>query len=390
MKRNDVQPILPAYPLTTHTNRIFLTTLRIPDENIWANGLFQNVFILYKMFEGMGYEPWLLVDNKDTNKEGKLHTQYRIIDFTTYIEQPFPITAYMEIAMSCDPSIRAYFKQKGAKITKTYLGNILNIDIETVAFYRGVNFAHHVTGQTDEIFVSPHYDIHEEYAGSINGIFGHTRIAPYVWDPVFVQNVTRYKDEGFHPDSPRNFLIMEPNISFQKMALLPILAVEAYFRKYPERVKTVLVVNGDKLRENPYFMESIAPNLTILQKGILQLMPRANIVNIAKIFQNAIVLQHQVNNSYNYSTLEWLYLGFPLIHNIESFKTYGYYYEGNDFLAATEQISFLVHNHNANLYATQAKQLFWQFSIHNPNNLKTWEKLVFPDTEPRSAPSNVP
>ena len=338
----------------------------------------------------MGYEPWLLVDNKDTNKEGKLHTQYRIIDFTTYIEQPFPITAYMEIAMSCDPSIRAYFKQKGAKITKTYLGNILNIDIETVAFYRGVNFAHHVTGQTDEIFVSPHYDIHEEYAGSINGIFGHTRIAPYVWDPVFVQNVTRYKDEGFHPDSPRNFLIMEPNISFQKMALLPILAVEAYFRKYPERVKTVLVVNGDKLRENPYFMESIAPNLTILQKGILQLMPRANIVNIAKIFQNAIVLQHQVNNSYNYSTLEWLYLGFPLIHNIESFKTYGYYYEGNDFLAATEQISFLVHNHNANLYATQAKQLFWQFSIHNPNNLKTWEKLVFPDTEPRSAPSNVP
>lgn len=377
MKGQDIQPIQPAYPVKGEKNSLFLTTVRIADDHIWANGLFQNVLIFYKMFEAMGYEPWLLVDNNENNKDAKLHTHYRLIDFKTYIQDPFKVIAYMEVAMSCDPNIRKYFKHMGAKITKTYLGNILNIDIETVAFYNGVNFSHHIAGEIDEIFVSPHYDIHEDYAGSVNGICGKTRIAPYVWDPVFIQDHGPYDDTGFKPNSPRTFVIMEPNISFQKNALIPILALEAYYRKYPGRIDTAIVVNGQKFKESQYFMESVAPNLTILKSGKLQLMPRAHTINMVKAYTHAIVLQHQVNNAYNYSSLEWLTMGFPLVHNIEAFKTYGYYYEGNDFDGASNMIDFLVHNHNKKTYASQAKQLAWQFSIHNPANMEKWDKLAF-------------
>jgi hypothetical protein len=359
--------------------RVFLTTVKIPDDHIWANGLFQNVYVIYKLFEVMGYEPWLLVDNNDNNSTAAIHKNFRLTDFKTYIQNPFPVVSYIEIAMSCDPGIRRFFRSMGAKTSKTYLGNILNIDIETITYYRDVNFSHHVAGELDEIFVSPHYDIHAEYAGSINGLCGKTRIAPYVWDPLFIENAGSYDGAGMTAETPRNFIIMEPNISFQKNCLIPIMAMEAYFRKYPKRIENVIVVNGAKIAQTPYFANSILPNLTLYKSGKLQLMPRAHMVNIVKSFKNAIVLQHQVNNQYNYSFLEWMTMGFPLIHNVPRFKEYGYYYDENNFDAAALQIEKVVASHEANkeIYRAHAKQLIWQFSIYNPVNIEGWRKIAF-------------
>jgi hypothetical protein len=259
------------------------------------------------------------------------------------------------------------------------LGNILNIDIETITFYKGVNFSHHVAGELDEICVSPHYDIHAEYAGSINGILGKTRIAPYVWDPIFIEQANPYDGSNLTVESARTFVIMEPNISFQKNSLIPILAIEAYYRKFPSRVDQVTVINGQKLKENSFFSQSILPNLTIFHNGKLNLMPRAHIVNIVKVFRNAIILQHQVNNSYNYSFLEWFTLGFPLVHNVPQFKEYGYYYEMNDFDGAADRIEQITkfHDMNKEAYKTMAKQLTWRFSIHNQENMDTWRRLAF-------------
>ena len=363
----------------TSKPRIFLTTVKIPDEHLWANGLYQNVYVVYKMFENMGMEPWLLVDNNDNNKDAALYKTFRTIDFKTYIVNPFPVVSYIEIAMSCEAGIRKFFRSMGAKTAKTYLGNILNIDIETITFYNGVNFSHHVAGELDEIFVSPHYDIHGEYAGSINGICGKTRIAPYVWEPLFIEQLPRYDPSGLTTSSARNFLIMEPNISFQKNSIIPILALEAYYRKFPNRIDTITVINGQKLKDSQFFSQTILPNLTVFKAGKLHLMPRAHFINIVKVFRNAIVIQHQVNNSYNYSFLEWMTLGYPLIHNVPQFKDYGYYYDANDFDMAEEKIEQIVEHHgnNVDTYKTMIKQLAWRFSIYNPENIDAWRKLAF-------------
>lgn len=377
------QPVPPACPVsyapTGERGRVFLTTVRIPDEHIWANGLFQNVYVIYKMLEVVGFEPWLLVDNNENNKTAKLHEKFRLTDFKEYVQKPFKIVGYVEMGMSCDPSIRKFFRSMGAKVAKLYLGNILNIDIETITFLQGLNFSHHVAGELDEIWVSPHYDMLGEYAGSINNLCGKTRIAPYVWDPMFIADMGFvYDAAGLHVDSPRTFVIMEPNISFQKNSLIPIMAVEAYFRKFPHRVEQVIVINGNKFADNPYFTSSIAPNLTLAAAGKLQLMPRAHIVNAARAFKNAIIVQHQVNNGYNYSFMEWTTMGFPVVHNVSQFKDYAYYYDGNDFHKAAEQIEAIVRNHESNreAYAAHAKQLGWRFSIYNPENALAWQKLV--------------
>ena len=380
------QAVVPAtIPLLATTERlgqaerprVLLTTVNISDDHIWANGLFQNIYILYKMMEVLGFEPVLMVDNLENNKDATIVKRFRITDFKQYIAAPFKVIAYLEMGMSCDASIRRFFRNMGAKVAKLYMGNILNIDIETITFYPTTNFSHHVAGEIDEIWVSPHYDIHAEYAGAINGLYGKTRIAPYVWDPMFIEeHGSRYDATGVTQQTPRIFLVMEPNISFQKNALVPILALEAYYRKHPHLVDHVIVVNGVKFKDNAYFTANIAPHLSILKAGKLQLMPRAHVGNLMKVMKHAIVIQHQVNNEYNYSLLEFMKMGFPLIHNVPRLSSYGYYYEGNDFDAAAAKMEQVVAAHNPTQYKAHAEQLAHQFSIHNPANVEGWRRLV--------------
>ena len=111
----------------------------------------------------------------------------------------------------------------------------------------------------------------------------------------------------------------------------------------------------------------------------LQLTPRAHIVNLVKAFPSAIIIMHQVNNEYNYSFLEFITMGFPVVHNIKRFKEYGYYYDTNDFDGGADQIDRIIKYHSSNkvAYAAQVKQLTWNFSINNPANLEGWNDLLF-------------
>ncbi len=367
---------VPTSLVSSKRKRVFLTTVRIPDEQIWANGLFQNIYILYKMMEILGYEPFLLVDSLENNKDAKIHDQFRLLDFKTYIQNPFPVVAYLEFGMSCDPMIRKFFRNTGAKVAKTYLGNILNIDMETITFYRNVNFSHHVAGEVEEIWVSPHYDFHADYAGSVNGLCGRTRIAPYVWDPFFVKDLRNIWTPT--KETAKRFVVMEPNISFQKNAFVSILALECFYRRHPTKVLEAIVVNGEKMKQIPYFANSILPNLTIYRDGKLHLMPRSHMFVFAPVYKDAIVLQHQVNNEYNYSFLEWLYMGFPVIHNHRRLAAFGYSYKENDFEEAADRIEQVLAHHETNMeaYKAQAQQLIWRFSIYNPENLQAWSKLI--------------
>jgi len=381
IKGIDVQPIakptvslssLPPSPMRP----VFITSIRMPEQQIWTNGLFQNIFILYKLFESAGYLPFLLVDDNKKHTDSKLYEKYRTIDAQEWAAKPYRLYAYIEMGMSCGPQIRQMFKSAGARTFKLYLGNILNIDIETPMFHPQTNFCHHMVGDIDTILVSPHYDFHQEYAAAVNKVYPRVAIAPYVWEPYFVGDmVDTYKHR---PVPPYSFTIIEPNISFQKCSYIPIMVVESYFRRNPEKMHEVAVVNGNKLVESLYFKHSILPTLDIHKAGKLHMLPRADIKNLNKTLNSHIIIQHNINNEYNYIFFEHLIMGFPVIHNCEKFKDYGYYYEGNDIAAADKMIDIVTSTHpmRAEAYKSAAYQLFWNFSIHNPMNVKKWMEIL--------------
>ena len=360
---------------------ILLATGTIHCDTLFVNGLYQNVVILYKLFDAMGYAPILLVNEKpnDIQKVPNVLKKMRMITPEETVKGSIPIYMQIEIAMSIDPSMRKYLRESGTKVVKLYLGNILNIDIETPIFYPSVHFAHHVAGELDEIWVSPHYKQHHEYAGFINDC-SEAKIAPYVWDPCIL---TLDKTRAFKwkpmmaTGEPQVIVILEPNICFQKCLLIPLLIVNYIYKKTRRNFK-ILVGNSDRIQLNPFFTKNILPNLEIHKEGKIIFSGRNTITSIMNDYPSAIAIGHQWNNQYNYMTLEYVYAGFPVIHNSPDWSDAGYYYEGSDIekgaIALQKALDF--HESSQEIYASGAAALQWRHSPYNPDVQKAWKKLL--------------
>ncbi len=359
---------------------ITLATATIHNDSLFVNGLFQNVFILYKMLDAMGYAPILLVNEKptDLNKVPAILRNVRMIIAEEIVRNSIPVHLNIEIAMSIDSLMRKFLRDRGTKTVKLYLGNILNIDIETPIFYPAVHFAHHVTGEIDEIWVSPHYKQHYEYAGMINKL-EPAKIAPYVWDPCILTlgGTRQYKWRPKLPGETQVFVILEPNISFQKCSLVPLLIVEKLYRNSKGDFK-VLIGNSERLQANPFFTKTILPTLELYKDGRLIFSGRNTITSIMNDYPSCIAVAHQWNNQYNYMTLEYLVSGFPIVHNASDWSDAGYYYEGSSIEKGCEVLKKVVDFHGNSLeqYAAGAAALQWRHSPYNPEVHKAWTKLI--------------
>ena len=378
----DIRHIPPAL----HRKVVLLATANITDDNIFCNGLFQNVVLLYRMFESMAWTPLLIVNEKPKNLD-KVPAQIRacrVVCAEELLKQPIPIYAYIEIGMSIDPTVRKFLKMIGSKICKLYLGNILNIDIETPVFYPDMNFAHHVIGEIDRVWVSPHYAQHDQYANALNHVAlsaPESQIGPYVWDPSFVT------DDGKRhiswrptmPDEKETIVITEPNISFQKSAVVPLLMIDRWYRKMGRNWNgRVIVVNGPRILQIPHFKQNIYDTLDIVKDGKVEMADRKDIVTTLKTYPNATFICHQINNEFNYMVMELMWLGFPVLQNARSWDAYGYYYPGSDLDAGGELLSLIRTKHIENLevYKAHARALAWRHSPYNRDVQKAWEKLL--------------
>ena len=362
---------------------VLLATAAIKDENVFSNGLFQNVYVLYKMFESMGYCPILIVNDKPKSLDNipPMIRNTRMMVAEELLKQPIPVVAYIEIGMSIDPIIRKFLRMIGAKSYKLYLGNILNIDIETPMFYLQTNFAHHIIGELDEVWVSPHYKQHEEYACYLNHTDPtkqkHTTV-PYVWDPCFLINTPKDLRWRLRNGAEKETIIItEPNISFQKSSIIPILGLERWYRNHRDWDGQIVVMNGERLLMVPFFKDNIWDNLDLVKNNKITMTGRSDIQRTMEIYPYATFLLHQVNNEYNYMTLELLHNGYPVLHNAESWKSHGYYYKDSDL----DQIGCMLdktHNHSINLetYKSHAHPLIWTHSPYNPSVQKKWNEIL--------------
>ena len=83
-------------------------------------------------------------------------------------------------------------------------------------------------------------------------------------------------------------------------------------------------------------------------------------------------------NELNYSHLESLYLGLPLIHNAEILQDVGYYYPEFDVQLGAMQLKNAIQNHASVLgqYKKDVKVVLDKFSINNKENIKAYQDLI--------------
>jgi hypothetical protein len=357
---------------------IIIATQTLNNGVVFSNGLYQNIFTLYRLMEALGYLPFFLVNTKDQEPAGYL-IGCRVLTLEEFAKKPIPVHLYLEAGMSLSPENRKILKMLGARSAKLYLGNILNIDTETSMFYPQMNFAHHVVGETDEIWVSPHYEQHREYAAVLNGCsVSKSRIAPYVWDSTFIAAQGTPKWIPAASSAPPTFVIMEPNISFQKNAFLPLWILEAWHRKTGRDLRLVFI-NGNRFKAMPHSQENILPALDIYNKGFIEFRDRNDMISIMRENPSATFLCHQINNEYNYMILELLWAGFPVVHNGDRWADFGYTFRGCEIGGGVAAIERALTEHGtggAQVQRSRAETLFWRHSIHNPSVQAGWKELV--------------
>jgi len=350
----------------------------INEKMLFQNGLTQNVVILYDLFECLGYCSYLL-----QNTSSDMICSYRTISLQNMVRQSMPISLFIEAGVSLDTLTRQYLRSIHAKIIKLYLGNILNIDIETVHYLNNkVFFHHHVVGDTDEIWTSPHYKQHIEYAAIINRTpVEKSRIVPYVWDPkclIYYGNRETLTWSAPHHWTVQDIVICDPSISFQKCTFYSLLLAEAFSKTYPEWKGRVHIINGDRLSLSSHAINNVLSYLSLYQAKRIILHPRKRIHTIMKDYSSACFITHQWNNAYNYMTLELMYCDYPILHNSTGWESYGYYYDINQWDAAiqTLYVALISHKENINPYKTHAAQLIWKHSIHHPDMQHEWRTIL--------------
>jgi hypothetical protein len=390
---------LTKIPRVSERKIILLSTAAITNENIYTNGLFQNVFVFYRMFEAMGYVSIMLVQEKPKDLESIpsiLRACRHICTGDLFKTAISNIAAMIEIGMSIDPLVRQFVKMLGGKLFKAYLGNILNIDVETPIFVPHHHFAHHVVGRNDKIVVSPHYGQHAEYASYLNHVVPSAvsagaadednlvpLIAPYVWDPNILSRDGTVQLRWRPAQTPEEevFVIMEPNISFQKAALVPLMILEKWYRDVGRAAGwkgRVVITNTDMLRANPHFMENILGEMELQKDGRVELLGRRDIVSVLREWPAAMFLLHNYNNEFNYMTLELMWSGFPVLHNSSSWLQFGYSYEAACIgdAAATVEVMRRGHADRQEAYRGHAHVLAWRHSPYNPTIQAAWEKVL--------------
>lgn len=361
---------------------VILASNEINDNTVFLNGLTQNIVILYDLFEAMGYSAYIF-ENASQSSPSKhpFLSKYRKINTDVLVKKGMPnVIAFIEIGMSIDENTRGYLRSIGTKIVKLYLGNIINIDIENIHCYSSAFFHHHIVGEIDETWTSPHYYQHIDYASILNRTpMEKGKIAPYVWDSCFIDNYAKgMRWKPIQDWTTMDVVIMDPNISFQKYSFYSILLVEAMYRAYPEWKGRIHVINGDRMKLSTNTIRHFLQRLKLFHEGRVILHDRKRIHEIMTEYPSACFITHQWNNEYNYSTLELMYNQFPILHNAKGWGNFGYYYSINEWDHAVKLLRQVMKNHEAWLpiYETHTKNLLWKHSIHNPDIQLRWKNLL--------------
>lgn len=326
------------------------------NRSLFVNGLNQNIIFLAEMLKDMGYNVSLSVNHSvdeciDPPLDIMIMEEHEIKNHRfDFILQTGSLLKDETItdAKSVNPKL---------KHIHVHYGNRLITDIEHCTSTKHHALSSHMV---DECWVSPHYSFAIPYLQT----FYNTEkvvVFPYIWEPKYMSEARAY-----NPSDEKNIGITEPNISVTKNCLLPIYLTEKVFKKDPNCFNEVQVHCSVQFRDKLMFI-SLMRKLSVESAGKIKFGARIPMKDV--LDRSNIIVSHQLYNGLNYTYLEALYLGIPVIHNSSYMKDAGYYYHDFDLNEGAEQLHKALSTHDDNLgeYKRNGQKVLDRFSPQNPN-----------------------
>jgi hypothetical protein len=327
-------------------------------DDFYSNGINLNIYIWYDFIKLCGYEPLFITHDVNIYNKKIFNNNYNIID-SKDIDSYYIINnlkLYLSIGLA-DESLEKYLKHK-IKLIYVMLGSVYYNDI--YHFISNLQRTSAISNNYDEVWMSPHFEFsidYIKYRYGTNKVF----VCPYFWEPYIVDKLKPLKFDKDNIDVG----IVESNINMIKHCIQPIIICD----KSNEYIKTIKVFNSVQFKEQPFFKDFIV-NTNIFKDKKISFEKRLQITNIYEKYANCII-SFSDNCDLNYVTFECFYLGIPIIHNSETLKNYGYYYEKFNTEMGKEKMIDIYNNFNKEEYIEKNKEILHKYSIHN-KEYKDW------------------
>jgi GR25 family glycosyltransferase involved in LPS biosynthesis len=158
-----------------------------------------------------------------------------------------------------------------------------------------------------------------EYLRTLNRNKIEIKTIPHLWSPLFTLingELPIYKQRS---SRKIDIVIIEPNMSYVKCGLAPLMISEKLNLEKPELINKVYFYNSP---DNDV-AKGMIKSLKLSEDGKIKFMPRMPINEILKFFaepgknngNHVVFLAHQTYVPHNYAYYDVLASGFPLVHN---------------------------------------------------------------------------
>ena len=151
-----------------------------------------------------------------------------------------------------------------------------------------------------------------------------------------------------------------------------MLVCEEAYRKKPAMFDFIRICNTINAKEYLGFV-NFARSLDIVNHGVVSFEGRFAIYEYMAHYGDCII-SHHWENGQNYLYYEALYGGYPLIHNSEFIRDFGYFYPDFDCQAGGNALvqAFETHDKNLGNYKAKATALLKTLDIQSPENIELY------------------
>lgn len=367
--------------------RIGISVITHAGQNIWQNGLGQNVIFLAELFQRLPFvQSVLLIDVGDQGvMPAQVDLAARNLRLVRTREATDEVDVVLEMSGALDIEWLDLMRARGKKVVFYCRGQPYVSLAEPAVFSKATHAAR--PDHCDEVWHLPKDAAYAPMMRMLHRCDVHE--APFIWHPQFVQQRMREVEAlglhygyGLHQAADGTVAagvrrglrvaIFEPNISVVKTSVVPMLVCDEAYRADAGTVEAMHVLNTLHLKDHPTMLY-LANSLDLVREHKATFHGRHDIVGF--MVQNAdAIVSHQWQNEQNYSYLDALYGDYPLVHNSPWLKKAGYYYHGFDAREGAAQLRQAAVAHASGLddYRVRSQRVFAEVDPFNPRNLDAY------------------
>jgi len=368
--------------------RIGISVISHAGQNIWENGLGQNVFFLAQLLRRLPFVRAVSLIDVGDQRAMPQQVDMAALDLRLLTQQEATdeVDLIVELSGALDPKWLALQRARGKKVVY-YCGGQPHVGlVESSVFGRKGAFP--AADRCDEIWLLPKDRELAPLMGTIHRC--PVRVVPYLWHPLFLQRrIEEVGQAGFTFGwTPRaleagraaglRVAIFEPNVSVVKTSSIPMLACDEAYRADGGSVQMMHVLNTLHMKDHPTMLY-LANSLDLVRQHKACFHGRNDIVGFMAQHADAVV-SHQWANDQNYSYLDTLYGGYPLVHNSPWLHGFGagYYYPGFEAAEGGRQLLLAAREHDARLadQCRAAQAVFAAVDPFSEANLQAYAQML--------------